>query len=144
MTHTKRLKVLRFKKHSLNLGDLIHERQSLIKFIAAAVSLRFHILRHLALHSTNCNRHTFNQQLLVGIFFISVPFANISPSIATWAMKRNQLSIPSVALSLLRQSSCHHNLKTLWHVTITLWCFVTFIQFTLHTKYMSIARSNFW
>ena len=69
MTHTKLLKVLRFKKHSLNLGDLIHERQSLIKFIAAAVSLRFDILRHLALHSTNCNRHTFNQQLLVRVFF---------------------------------------------------------------------------
>ena len=86
----KLLKVLRFKKHSLNLGDLIHERQSLIKFIAAAVSLRFDILRHLALHSTNCNRHTFNQQLLVRVFFfISVPFANISPSIVTWAMKRN-------------------------------------------------------
>ena len=141
MTHTKLLKVLRFKKHSLNLGDLIHERQSLIKFIAAAVSLRFDILRHLALHSTKSNR---NQQLLVRVFFISVLFANISPSIATWAMKRNQLSIPSVALSLLRQSSCHHNLKTLWYVTITLRCFVTFIQFTSHTKYMSIARSNVW
>ena len=82
--------ILRFKRHSLNLGDLIHERQSLIKFIAAAVSLRFDILRHLALHSTKTNR---NQQLLIRLFFISVPFANISPSIATWAMKRNQLSI---------------------------------------------------
>ena len=89
--HTR--KVLRFKKHSSNLGDLIHERQFLINFIAAAVSLTFDILRHLALHSANCNRHTFNQQLLVRLFFISVPFANISPSIATWAMKRNQLSI---------------------------------------------------
>ena len=35
------LKVLRFKKHSSNLGDFIHECQFLIKFIAAAVSLRF-------------------------------------------------------------------------------------------------------
>ena len=86
--HTR--KVLRFKKHSSNLGDLIHERQFLINFIAAAVSLRFDILRHLALHSTKSNR---NQQLLVRIFVISVLFANISPSIATWAMKRNQLSI---------------------------------------------------
>ena len=51
--HTR--KVLRFKKHSSNLGDLIHERQFLINFIAAAVSLRFDILRHLALHSANCN-----------------------------------------------------------------------------------------
>ena len=40
-THTKLLKVLRFKKHSSNLGDFTHERQFLIKFIAAAVSLRF-------------------------------------------------------------------------------------------------------
>ena len=85
--HTR--KVLRFKKLE-NLGDLIHERQFLINFIAAAVSLRFDILRHLALHSTKSNR---NQQLLVRIFVISVLFANISPSIATWAMKRNQLSI---------------------------------------------------
>ena len=94
--------ILRFKRHSLNLGDLIHERQSLIKFIAAAVSLRFDILRHLALHSTNCNRHTFNQQLLVGvIFLISVPFANISPSIVTWAMKRHpHLSWQSILYKL--------------------------------------------
>ena len=113
--------------------------QYLIKFIAAAVLLRFDILRRLALHSTKSNR---NQQLLVHVFFISVLFVNISPSIATWAMKRNQPSIPSVALSLLRQSSCHHKLKTLRYVTITLWCFVTFVQFTLHTKYMSRVRSN--
>ena len=45
-------KVLRFKRHSSNLGDLIHERQFLINFIAAAMSLRFDKLRHLALHST--------------------------------------------------------------------------------------------
>ena len=54
------------------------------------------------------------------------------------------LPLSSVALSLLGQSSCHHNLKTLWYVTITLWCFVTFIRYTSHTKYMSIARSNVW
>ena len=58
-----------------------------------AVSLRFDILRHLALRSSYCNWYTFNQQLPIRLRFISVPFANISPSIATWAMKRNQLYI---------------------------------------------------
>ena len=58
-----------------------------------AVSLRFDILRHLALHSSYCNWYTFNQQLPIRLRFISVLFANISPSIATWAMKRNQLYI---------------------------------------------------
>ena len=36
------------------------------------------------------------------------------------------LPLSSVALSLLSQSSCHHNLKTLWYVRVTLWCFFYF------------------
>ena len=54
------------------------------------------------------------------------------------------LPLSSVALSLLGQSSCHHNLKTLWYVRVTLWCFFFIIQFTLQTRQISIARSNIW
>ena len=54
------------------------------------------------------------------------------------------LPLYSVALSLLRHSWCHHTLKTLWYVTVTISCFVTFIQFTFLMKYMLVVRSNVW